>query len=89
MTMRSTAMFGMCFFLHASAAQSQEAGAKLDVKGYAEDVLACGNEEHWDVCKQCVTQVWTRGADRRQRSSWCHETFAKWHEVGAHAVVVK
>ena len=80
MITRLTAILGMCSFLTVPAAQSQETSPQLDVKGYSEDILSCGNEEHWDMCKQCVTQVWTnskRQQDRRLQSSRCHTTFAR------------
>jgi hypothetical protein len=44
--------------LHVTEASSQEVTPELDFQVYAEDMMRCGNENVWDICKQCVNDAW-------------------------------
>lgn len=53
-----SATLGLCVGLHLDTASSQEVKPGLDLQGYAEDMMRCGNEAVWDICKQCVNDAW-------------------------------
>jgi hypothetical protein len=67
MLARFTVIWAVCFFLDVAAAQAQE--RRLDIEGFAHDILACGNESRWDICKLCVTRAWNN--DRAPWSYFC------------------
>lgn len=53
-----SATFGLFLCLTVTEASAQEAKPGLDLKSYAEDMMRCGHEDVWDICKQCVNDAW-------------------------------
>jgi hypothetical protein len=53
-----TVTVGLLLSMRVSEASAQEATPALDLQGYAQDIIRCGNEDVWDICKRCVNDAW-------------------------------